>query len=200
MLIRPAEATIEDGRIYAAFADQAADGLFRWMLGPSSVDIVARAFVSPGHDQSFEYASLAEDDGGAVGMVSGFTAEQHARSDDRALLSAAGWRVPRLVSTWLLAYPILRFLDRVPDGDWYLQALAVDPARRGQQIGTALLDHAEQVARASGASRLVLDVVSSNDGAARLYKRRGMVEIARSLSLPFGGGFSLRRMALRLEP
>lgn len=200
MRIRRAETTVEDGRVYAGFADQAADGLFRWMLGPRFVEIIARAFVSTGHDQSFEYASFAEDDVDVVGMVSGFSAEQHARSDDGALLSAAGWRVPRLVSTWMVAYPVLRFMDRVPAGDWYLQAVAVDPARRGEQIGTTLLDHAETLARHSGASRLVLDVVSTNDGAARLYERRGMVEEARSRSVPFGGGLSVRRMAVSLEP
>ncbi|MGB9374647.1 MAG: GNAT family N-acetyltransferase [Jiangellales bacterium] len=199
MRIRQAEATVEDGRIYAGFADQAADGLFRWMLGPRFVEIVARAFVSRGHDQSFEYASFAEDDGAVVGMVSGFTGEQHARGDDSALISAAGWRAPRVVSTWMVAYPVLRFMDRVPAGDWYLQTVAVDPARRGQQIGSALLDHGEMLARASGSSRLVLDVVSTNDGAARLYERRGMVEEARSRSVPFGGGLSVRRMALVLE-
>ncbi|MGA7689190.1 MAG: hypothetical protein WCA29_08160 [Jiangellales bacterium] len=82
MQIRQAKATVEDGRVYAGFADQAADGLVRWMLGPRFVDVIARGFVSPGHDQSFEYAAFAEDDKGVVGMVSGFSAEQHARSDD----------------------------------------------------------------------------------------------------------------------
>lgn len=197
--IRPAEATIEDGRAYAGFADQAADGLFRWMLGPRFVDIVARAFVSPGHDQSFEYATFAEDDGAIVGMLSGYSSQQHARADDGVLLAAAGWRVPRLVSTWLAAYPMMRFMDRVPAGDWYLQTVAVDPARRGQGTGSMLLDLAEQTARAAGASRLVLDVVVTNDGARRLYERRGMVAEVRSPSLPYLSGTALDRMVLTLS-
>ncbi len=194
--IRPAEATIEDGRVFADFADQAADGLFRWMLGPGFVDIIARAFVSPGHDLSFEYASFAEDDGTIVGMICGYSSEQHARAGDGALLSAAGWRAPRLVSRWLIAYPVMRFMDRLPAGDWYVQMVAVDPARRGQGVGTMLLGFAEETARAAGASRLVLDVVVTNDGARRLYERRGMVAEARSPSLLGLSGTALDRMVL----
>lgn len=197
--IRPAQATIADGRAYASFADQAADGLFRWMLGPRFVDIVARAFVSPGHDQSYEYASFAEDGGTAVGMLSGYSSQQHARSGDRALLAAAGWRAPRVVSTWLAAYPVMRFMDRLPAGDWYVQTVAVDPARRGQGIGSTLLDLAEETARAAGACRLVLDVVVANEGARRLYERRGMVAEARSPSLRYLSGTALNRMVLTLS-
>jgi GNAT superfamily N-acetyltransferase len=41
----------------------------------------------------------------------------------------------------------LRLLGTQTDGDYYLQAIAVDQAYRGQQIGTKLLEAIEEQAR-----------------------------------------------------
>ena len=65
-------------------------------------------------------------------------------------------------------------MDRVPEGDWYLQGVAVDGAFRGAAIGSLLLDHAEEVAATAGARRLALDVAVANDTAKRFCERRGM--------------------------
>jgi predicted nuclease with RNAse H fold len=54
-----------------------------------------------------------------------------------------------------------------------VKGLAVDPARRGEGIGAALLDAAIGRARERDARRLVLRVLSGNAAARRLYESRG---------------------------
>ena len=76
------------------------------------------------------------------------------------------------VST-LLA-PLLRIIDTIADGDFYVQAIAVDRKLRGEGVGSTLIDSIEDRAVASRSARLVLDVSAKNEGASRLYERRGM--------------------------
>jgi ribosomal protein S18 acetylase RimI-like enzyme len=54
-----------------------------------------------------------------------------------------------------------------------VKGLAVDPARQGEGIGTALLDEAVARARGRGMRRLVLRVLSGNAAARHLYESRG---------------------------
>ncbi|APW42357.1 GNAT family N-acetyltransferase [Rhodoferax saidenbachensis] len=54
--------------------------------------------------------------------------------------------------------------------------LAVMDGHRGQHIGERLLAAAEDEARARGACKLTLEVLSGNPGAARLYKRVGFAQ------------------------
>ncbi len=68
----------------------------------------------------------------------------------------------------------MRILDTLADGDFYLQAIAIDTELRGEGVGSALMDSMEDRARASGSNRLSLDVSAKNEGARRLYGRRGM--------------------------
>jgi ribosomal protein S18 acetylase RimI-like enzyme/predicted nuclease with RNAse H fold len=51
--------------------------------------------------------------------------------------------------------------------------LAVDPERQGEGIGSRLLDAGIERARERGARRVLLRVLSTNDGARRLYERHG---------------------------
>ena len=94
--------------------------------------------------------------------------------------------------------PLFNFMDRLPDGDWYVQTVAVDRERRGAGIGTALLDHGEQLAAAAGSRRLALDVVVDNEAARRLYERRGMAIEATSRSVPLVPGGAVHRMTKAL--
>ena len=72
----------------------------------------------------------------------------------------------------LFARP-MRAADSIADGDFYLQFIAVDKALRGDGIGSALMDSFEEQARASGSTRLSLDVSAKNQGACRFYEHRG---------------------------
>jgi ribosomal protein S18 acetylase RimI-like enzyme len=68
----------------------------------------------------------------------------------------------------------MRIVDSIPDGDFYLQFIAVDRELRGNGVGSVLMDAVEEEARASGSIRLSLDVSAKNEGARRFYERRGM--------------------------
>ena len=58
---------------------------------------------------------------------------------------------------------------------WILEDLFVDPGARGVGIGAALIAHAEQFARKTGASRMTLSTAHTNSPAQRLYERNGWV-------------------------
>ena len=93
-----------------------------------------------------------------------------------------------------LGWPFFRFVQRIPEGDDYLQVLAVDEDLRGSGVGSLLIGHVERRALAAGARRLSLDVALGNQGARRLYVRRGLVEEAVSPSLYLSSGARVIRM------
>jgi len=74
-------------------------------------------------------------------------------------------------------HPLLRLEAQAP-GSWYVNVLATFGEFRGQGIGTALLDVAEQRARQASAGTMSIIVGTWNDGACRLYRRAGYQEIA----------------------
>jgi ribosomal protein S18 acetylase RimI-like enzyme len=175
IVLRPAAPTLEEGRAFARYLDQATEGFFRLMLGRRAVDILAAAYAQPDHELSYQYAIFAERDGVIVGMASGYTAEQHRRSSVWPLRQAAGRSAPRMGLVRAACAPLLGFLGSHTDGDFYLQAIAVDEGHRGEGFGAALFDASEERARGSGASRFSLDVSPKNKRARGLYERRGMV-------------------------
>lgn len=193
-LLRPAAPTVEEGKCFAGYLDQAADGFFGLMLGQRSADILAKAYMQPDHDLSYQYVTFAEQNSRVVGMFSGYTARQHQRSSDRPLQQAAGSSQARMAVVSFLLSPMLRFLETVPEGEFYLQAIAVEPEIRGAGVGSMLLDAVEATAIAQGAHKLSLDVFSGNTGARRLYEKRGMrVESHWPKRLPIPG-FKIFRM------
>ena len=88
--LRSATPDNNDGLLFAKYLDEAAEGFFRFMLGRHSDTIIATAFVAPNHDLSFEHVTFADFNGDTVGMVAGYTAEQHRQSSLAPLLQAAG--------------------------------------------------------------------------------------------------------------
>lgn len=191
--LRPGRPTLEDATAFARYLDQAAEGFFGFMLGPRSEQIVAKAYLVEGNDFSYPNVTFAEKDGAVVGMVSGYTAETHRRAASDALPNAAGFNL-RFMAIGLMIAPLFRVLDNLDDGDFYILAVAVDPAARGHGIGRVLLDEIESRAAASGARHVALDVSAKNEGAKRLYERRGMSVISRwpkRIPLP---GLKLLRM------
>lgn len=175
--LRPASPTVEDGLLFAELLEQAQEGTFRMMLGQRAEGIIARAFTHSGHDLSSEHVTFAERDGGIVGMSSGYDSATHESFTNEALESAAGWRRYRMAAFTRLAARMVRFLDNVPEGDFYVRAIAVDPDHRGQGVGTLLLENLEEDARAAYSNRLALDVSAKNLDARRLYERLGMVAV-----------------------
>jgi len=172
---RSANPTHQEGKLFAHFLDQAAEGFFGFMLGARSEDILANAFVQPDHDLSHQHVTFAEQNQVVVGMVSGFTARQHHNASDQPLKQAAGKHNLRFLTVSLLFAPLLRILDTIADDDFYLQAIALNKELRGQGLGSVLMDLAEERAHISGSKRLSLDVSADNVNARKLYERRGMI-------------------------
>ena len=54
-----------------------------------------------------------------------------------------------------------------------IESLAVTEVRRGEGIGSALMDAVERELAALGVDDLILGVLPGNEGARRLYERRG---------------------------
>jgi ribosomal protein S18 acetylase RimI-like enzyme len=54
-----------------------------------------------------------------------------------------------------------------------IESLVVLPEHRGRGLGSELLDRLERELRDQGVSDLVIGVLPGNDGAIRLYERRG---------------------------
>ncbi len=70
-------------------------------------------------------------------------------------------------------YPGFSSLDQARQ--WTLEDLYVTPAARNRGVARALLAAAEDLARATGAIRLVLSTAVSNTNAQRLYESAGWV-------------------------
>jgi len=175
-LLRPARPESGEGLLFARYIDEAAEGFFGFMLGRNAEKIISSVFVEPGHTLSHEHVVFAERGGVVVGMSSAFTGEQHRGFSDEPLRRAAGRSALRMKLVRTLLAPLWRILDSIPEGDFYLQGIAVEPELRGTGVGSLLMDDVEARARVSGATRFSLDVAAKNAGARRLYGRRGMVE------------------------
>jgi ribosomal protein S18 acetylase RimI-like enzyme len=173
IMLRAANPNLYEGCLFARYLDRAAEGFFRFWLGRNAVDIVAKAYLHLNHDLSYQNVTFAERDNDIAGMVSGYTAEQHRGSTDQPLKQAAGRLHLRMMVVSILFAPLLRIIDTIADGDFYLQAIAVDKEHCGKGVGTALMDSIEGKAIASGSARIVLDVSAKNKNARRLYEHRG---------------------------
>ena len=186
--LRAASPTFDDGLTFARYLDEAAEGFFRFMLGRRAGRIIATAFAQPDHDLSYQNVTFAERDNVIVGMVSGYTAERHRRSSHQPLKRAAGRRNLRMRIVLILFAPLMRIIDSIADGDFYVQSIAIDNEIRGDGVGSVLMDFFEERAHTSGSIRLSLDVSAKNEGARRFYERRGMtVESQWPKRLPIPG-------------
>lgn len=172
--LRAAGQTFDEGLACARYLDQAAEGFFRFWLGPRMEEIIATAFLRPDHDLSYQNVTFAERDNTIVGMVCVYTAEQHRRSSREPVYQAAGGRNLRMRIIDFLFASMMRIVDSIPDGDFYIQSIAVDKELHGEGVGSILMDFVEERARASGSSRLSLDVSARNQRAFQFYKHRGM--------------------------
>ena len=179
VLIRPAAPDHAEGLLFARYLDQAGEGFFRFLLGRNAEQIIATSFSEPGHALSFEHVMFAERDGEIAGMSSAFTGAQHRGFSEEPLRRAAGRAAFRMRCVQMLLRPLWRILNTVPEGDFYLQGMAVEPELRGAGIGSLLMADTEDRAGRAGSARLCLDVAAKNEGARRLYERRGMVESSR---------------------
>jgi ribosomal protein S18 acetylase RimI-like enzyme len=172
--IRPGSPDPEEGAACARYLDEAAEGFIRFIYGRRYERIIAKAYIQPGNQYSFENVVFAERDGGLVGMALGFSAEQRASFSEDVIREAQGSAAFRIRMVMTIFAPIMRIIESLSAGDYYVLAIAVDRERRGEGIGSRLMDAMVGRARDAGCVRLALDVAAKNEGALRMYERRGM--------------------------
>lgn len=127
-----------------------------------------------GHSASFAVCMVAEAGGHVAGVLSAFGAED-AQRYARRFVALSLSRLPP--GAWAAMTRHLRAAARVspppPPRAWYVDGLAVDPARRREGIAVALLEAAERSAAAEGRSTLALDTGVENAAAQALYEGHG---------------------------
>lgn len=113
---------------------------------------------------SFRNAWLAEVEGEVAACLLGYPAE-----DDPGPIDP---------DTPPIFVPLLE-LEAMAPGSWYLNVLATYEAYRGKGCGSALLAHAEDVARRAGRTSISLIAEDTHLDALRLYAAKGYREVAR---------------------
>ncbi|MEM7016534.1 MAG: GNAT family N-acetyltransferase [Pseudomonadota bacterium] len=171
--LRAANPTFEDGLACARYANEASEGFMQVMFGRRFETVIADAFLQPNHDTSYQNVTFAECDNTIVGMILAYTEAQHRLSSLEPQRKAAGRLRLRLRIVEILLAPLMRLNDSIEAGDYYLQFIAVDRERRVGGVGSVLLDAFEAQARASGSTRLSLDVSTTNEVARQFYMHRG---------------------------
>lgn len=160
-------ATRDDAPFLARMIDIAGDGIPTWLWAQSAepgeepLDVgTARACREAG-GFSYRNALVAERGGVPTGMMLGYRIEAPTDAD-RAEVAT-------------LPAPVRPFveLEHEAPGTFYINALAVCAAARGEGIGTRLLQAAEGQARSAGIGTMSIQVFSQNLDAVRLYTRLG---------------------------
>ncbi len=167
MLIR--QATADDAAHLVRFINMAADDLplhfWRKSVGPDGDPLAygaERAARTTG-SFSFRNAWLAETEGQVAACLLGYPAEASGPIDP---------------DTPPIFVPLLELEALAPQA-WYLNVLATYDRFRGKGCGSALLAHAETVARQAGRDTVSLIAADSHQDARRLYAAKGYAEVAR---------------------
>lgn len=168
MLIREARAS--DAGHLVRFINMAADDLplhfWRKSVGPEG-DPWAYGKERAARDTgnfSYRNAWLAEVEGEVAACLLGYPAEEEPGPIDP--------------ETPAIFVPLLE-LEALAPGSWYLNVLATYEAFRGKGCGSALLAHAEEIARRAGHKTISLIAEDTHLDALRLYTGKGYREVAR---------------------
>lgn len=103
-------------------------------------------------------ATMAENDGEIVGMLLGYR-----EPDDGMEVPEGGPAFMRPINE----------LEAAAPGAWFISMLGVHKPWRSKGVGSVLLDVAEDKSRETRARGLALIVEDKNEGAQRLYAKRG---------------------------
>lgn len=124
---------------------------------------------------SKDHAICAHNDQGALLGVAGFKTAQGALVDGSTsdMASVYGW----IGALGRIA--VLALLERdVENARFLMDGIFVDPAARGEGVGTRLLEAISQEAADRGYVEVRLDVIDGNERAKALYERQGFEAIS----------------------
>ncbi len=168
MLIRGA--TAADAEHLVRFINMAADDLplhfWKKSVGPGGDPWAYGRERAARESGSFSFGNawLAEVEGQVAACLLGYPAE-----DEPAPIDP---------DTPAVFVPLME-LEALAPGSWYLNVLATYDGFRGKGCGSALLAHAEGVARGLGRGTISLIAANTHQEALRLYAAKGYREVAR---------------------
>lgn len=162
-----------DARVIAELYRMAAGGVADYIWdglrqpGDDVLDVGERRFARDGEDFSYRNATLAERDGGVIGLLHAYPMFVDPEFDPAGI------------------DPVLRpAAELEEDASYYIAGLALRPDCRSQGVGTALMDVAEAQARDRGLEKLSLIAFEENAGSVRLYLRLGFAITDRRALVP----------------
>lgn len=164
------KATAADAAHLVQFINMAADDLplyfWRRAVGPAGDPWAHGRERAARESGNFSYrnAWVAERGGQVAAGLLGYPAEETPGSIDP--------------DTPAILVPLLQ-LEALAPGSWYLNVLATYDDHRGQGCGSALLAHAEGVARHLGHHSISLIAEDTHQAALQLYAAKGYREVAR---------------------
>ena len=142
--------------------------------GPRARRILAGLWPRHGHTASHSVCRVVELEGDLVGVMAAFPA----RAGDRLARRFLGLSVVRMPAwRWPAVLRHLRASARVtpepPATALYVDALAVAERARRRGVATALLEDADEQARAAGLEGVALDTGIENEAGQALYEAAG---------------------------
>jgi len=164
------KATPDDAAFLVRVIDMASEGFMPTLwdaMAPDGADGFAVGLAQVAAEDgefSHRHGYVLEADGAALGGMIGYP-----------LPATPAPAEPDIPDAFVAVQELVNLAPR----HWYINIIAVVPERRGQGLGTALLNAAEARARDSGCPGLALVVAASNTGAVRKYQRAGFREQAR---------------------
>jgi ribosomal protein S18 acetylase RimI-like enzyme len=175
-------ATLDDCYTIAKLFQIASDGVcdYIWSTlaaeypGLTPLEIGAKRYANPDNPFGYKNGLLAEQNGQIAGMMVTFATEPAQESMSPNSPTPDPDAEPDILAPYSLEVP----------NTWYICALALFPAFRGQGIGTQFLKQAHQQAASRGFAELSLLCFEQNVGALRLYQNQGFQVIDRTPVVP----------------
>lgn len=197
-------ATAADSPTIARLFQMASDGVvdYVWQTlqpqypGLTPLQIGAIRYADPDNSFGYKNCVIAEQNGDGVGMMVSFPIEPSSSesassaselnpetatdaADKSSVVSSdENFEAESLEPDVLAPYQL-----EAPN-TWYICALAVFPAFRGQGIGSQFLQIAHQQAAQNDFAELSLLCFEQNGGARRLYERNGFTTVDRTAVVP----------------
>jgi ribosomal protein S18 acetylase RimI-like enzyme len=177
--VRPAREA--DGAAVAPLLYETATGLYDRYAGgrERALRLLRRAFDESGNNTSREVVTVAEREGGVVGVLAAFPVEENVRRAAAfmrlTLRTIPPWRWPGAL--WVY-WAGARATPAPPMSALYIDALATDPSHRRRGVASALLQEAERQARTAELRSVALDTSLDNKAARALYLGAGYQEVA----------------------
>jgi ribosomal protein S18 acetylase RimI-like enzyme len=142
---------------------------------PAIIDLVNAAYRGHGAVESWNVES---------GIIEGTRLTDSLLREDLAAKPNAHFLVHRDPESRAIIGTV--WLEPVKDDAWYLGLFTVDPALQKQHLGRALLSAAEDFARARGAGRMRMGVLSVREALIAWYERRGYARTGETEPFPYG--------------